>query len=124
MPTPMPRLPVDSITGAVASAASRLTSAMATLAPSRINTVAISLPIPLAAPVTMATLSCNCLSVSCSRNGRCLSHVIVHDLAKTERQIGENVRSRDDLEHRQLGQRGEGMREQLASDSLVDAGLI
>jgi hypothetical protein len=30
---------------------------MATLAPSRAKTVAISLPMPLAAPVTMATLS-------------------------------------------------------------------
>src|SRR5271165_4309592 len=64
MATPMARLPVESISRAVASAACRLRSAMATLAPSRANTSAISLPIPLAAPVTIATLSCKRMLVS------------------------------------------------------------
>src|SRR5579859_3711350 len=45
------------ISPAVASAASSLRSAIATLAPSRAKRMAISLPMPLAAPVMMATLS-------------------------------------------------------------------
>ena len=42
---------------AAASAAGLFRSAIATLAPSRANSPAISLPMPLAAPVTMADLS-------------------------------------------------------------------
>jgi len=42
---------------AAASAASLLTSTIATLPPSRAKVSAISLPMPLAAPVTVETLS-------------------------------------------------------------------
>ena len=44
------------ISSAVASAASRLRSAITGIAPSAAKRSAISLPMPLAAPVTMATL--------------------------------------------------------------------
>ena len=47
----------EQVNAAVACAAARFMSAMATLPPSLANTMAISLPMPLAAPVTMQTLS-------------------------------------------------------------------
>ncbi len=36
----------------------------------------------------------------------------MHDLAETEREIGDEVNSGDDLEHRQLGERRQGVGEQ------------
>jgi len=54
--TPIASPPPSRISAAAASAAARFRSAMATFAPSRAKVSAISLPMPLAAPVTIATL--------------------------------------------------------------------
>jgi hypothetical protein len=56
--TPSARCPAGSISRAVASAAFKSRSAIAIFAPSRAKRSAISLPMPLAAPVMIATLSC------------------------------------------------------------------
>ena len=58
MATPMALWPVGSKAAAVALAASMFRSAMATFAPCSRKARAMSLPMPLAAPVMMATLSC------------------------------------------------------------------
>src|SRR5215470_1928457 len=85
-------------------------SAMPTLPPSRAKVSAISFPMPLAAPVTMATLSFRRVAppvLSSQRMGLLqaesqssnrLGHVVVHDLAEAERQIRENVDCRNDLD--------------------------
>src|SRR5215831_12470742 len=93
--TPIARLAPPS-SAATASAPFWLRSAITTLAPSLANSVAMSLPMPLAAPVTMATLFSS--SMLFSR----LTQVIVDDLAKTKRQICDDVGGRDDFEHRQF----------------------
>src|SRR5215470_9827648 len=114
------------ISSATVPAAALFKSAMATLPPSRAKVSAISFPMPLAAPVTMATLSFKRmapLALLSERMGllqaesryRSLAHVVVHDLAKAERQIRENVDCRDNLEYRQLGDRGQRMRGQRQS---------
>ena len=73
--TPIALPPPARISAAVASAAALFRSAMATLAPSRAKVSAISLPMPLAAPVTMADLFLSFMSVPFtwrdSRGRRC-----------------------------------------------------
>src|SRR5260370_28355396 len=73
---------------------------------------------PLAAPVTMATLSLRRMSRN-SRGGRFQRRLalrggrlqgIVDDLAEAERDIANEVDRGHDLEHGQLGDRGEGVR--------------
>src|ERR1700730_17861383 len=73
---------------------------------------------PLAAPVTMATLSWRRMSRT-SRGGRCQRRlalrggrlqIVVDDLAEAERDIANEVNRGHDLEHGQLGDRGEGVR--------------
>src|SRR5215831_7810795 len=103
------------ISSATDRAAALFKSAMATLPPSRAKVSAISFPMPLAAPVTMATLSFRRMAPPIfssqrvgllqaeSRSSSRLAHVVVHDLAKAKRQIRENVDCRDDLDDRQLG---------------------
>src|SRR5262249_15656927 len=115
------------ISSATVPAAALFKSAMATLAPSRAKVSAISFPMPLAAPVTMATLSFRRMAApflsllrmgllqAQSQSSCQLAHVVVHDLAEAERQIRENVDCRDDLEHRQLGDRRQRMRGQRQS---------
>src|SRR5215467_3274582 len=58
--------------------------------------MAMSLPMPLAAPVTMATLFSSRMMFSRFRQ------VIVDDLAEAKRQIGDDVGGREDFEHRQF----------------------
>src|SRR4029077_15063551 len=72
-----------------------LRSAIATLAPSRANIVAISLPMPLAAPGWQLYFQVACCSPG-------LAQVIVDDLAEAKRQIGDDVGGREDFEHRQF----------------------
>src|SRR5215475_1777059 len=99
---------------------------MATLPPSRAKVSSISFPMPLAAPVTMATLSFKRMAplallselmglLRAESRYRSLAQVVVHDLAEAERQIRENVDCRDNLEHWQLGDRGQRMRGQRQS---------
>src|SRR5262245_1615010 len=71
----------------------------------------MSLPIPLAAPVMMATLSLRCMSVSLACR-LASGQVVVNDLAKVEGEVGDDVRAGHDLEHWQLGERRQGVREQ------------
>src|SRR5712691_11669448 len=114
-------LPAPPSSAAVASAAFWLRSAITTRAPSRTKVLAISLPMPLAAPVTMATLSLRRMSRN-SRFGRSACRrarrrgrleVIVSDLAEAEGEIADHVDRADDLEHRQLGDRRERVRVEL-----------
>src|SRR5262245_15114572 len=112
------------ISSATDPAAALFKSAMATLPPSRAKVSAISFPMPLAAPVTMATLSFRRMAPPVLslrgmgllqaevRSSDRLAQVVVHDFAEAERQIRENVDSRDNLEDRQLGDRGQRMRGQ------------
>src|SRR6516164_3227297 len=111
-------LRVSPISAATASAPFWFKSAIATRAPSRAKVAAISLPMPLAAPVTMATLSLRRMSRN-SRGGRFQRRlalgggrlqVVVGDLAEAERDIANEVNRGHDLEHGQLRDRGEGMR--------------
>src|SRR5438552_976965 len=95
---------------AVASAASKLRSAITGIPPSAAKRRAISLPMPLAAPVMIATFP--------EKRGipRFLSRVlkvIEHDLAQTERQVGNVVGSRDDLAHWQPRHIAQRMLEEL-----------
>src|SRR5215471_12206135 len=86
------------ISRAVASAASKLRSAMTGTPPSAAKRTAISLPMPLAAPVTIATfLSKRDIYGFLSR----VAQVIEHHLAEAERQVGDIMGSRNHLAHRQ-----------------------
>src|SRR5262245_59277817 len=71
----------------------------------------MSLPIPLAAPVMMATLSLRSMSVSLACR-LASGQVVVNDLAEIEGEVGDDVRARHDLEHRQLSEGRQGVREQ------------
>src|ERR1700733_3888719 len=62
--TAMMRWPDPSSCSAVACAAVAFRSAITTLAPAAANVRAISLPMPLAAPVTTATLSLSCIRLA------------------------------------------------------------
>src|SRR6266404_1420019 len=102
--------PFALISRAVASAASKLRSAMTGTPPSAAKRRAISLPIPLAAPVMIATFS--------EKRGipRFLSRIpqiIKHDLAQTEGQVGDVVGSRNHLADRQSRHIAHRMLEQL-----------
>src|SRR5262249_48504411 len=86
---------------------------------------------PLAAPVITATLSarrarraalaagsldktlfCKFMDSSFPVGGLELHEVVVDDLAELEGEVGDDVRPGHDLEHRQLGERRQGVREQ------------
>src|SRR5215470_11827709 len=91
---------------------------MTTLAPSSANFRAISLPMPLAAPVTTAILSLRRM-LSSRRMGLLLAtgsllrgrrEIVMHDLAKSQRQVAQNVHGRDNLKHRQFSHRRHRMR--------------
>src|SRR5580704_10132060 len=90
--------PFALISRAVASAWPKLRSAMTGTPPSAAKRSAISLPMPLAAPVMIATLSeKRDISGFLSR----IPQVVEDDLAQTEGQVSNVVGSRDDLAHRQ-----------------------
>src|SRR5262249_47671535 len=111
-------LRVSPISAATALAPFWFKSAITTRAPSRTKVLAISLPMPLAAPVTMATLSLRRMSRN-SRGGRFqrrlalgggAPQVVVGDLAWAERDLATEVNRGHDVEHGHLRDRGEGMR--------------
>src|SRR5215831_8612676 len=101
-----------------ASTCCSFVTSMTTPMASRAKVMAISLPMPLAAPVTMATLSLRRMSRN-SRGGRFQRRlalrdgrlqVIVDDLAEAERDIANEVNRGHDLEHGQLRDRGQRVR--------------
>src|SRR6516165_5256975 len=94
--TPIARLAPPS-SAATASAPFWLRSAITTLAPSRANNTAMSLPMPLAAPVTIATLFSSFMPIL-----QFLAKVVVNDFAETKRQVGDDVGGGYDLKHRQF----------------------
>src|SRR6516164_2800089 len=98
IPTAKASDPFALISRAVAPAWSKLRSAMTGTPPSAANRSAISLPMPLAAPVMIATLS---EKQDTSRFLSRVFHVIEHHFAETERQVGDVVGGRDHLAHRQ-----------------------
>src|SRR5271169_4099198 len=98
MPTAKASEPLALISRAVASAASRLRSAITGVPPSAAKRNAISFPMPLAAPVMMATFL-EKRDISALLSG--VSQVIEHDLAETQRQVGHIVGGRDHLANRQ-----------------------
>src|SRR5436190_8878348 len=92
------------ISSAAACAESWLRSATTTLAPSRAKRAAISLPMPLAAPVTMQTLLSSFMVCSgCERYST--GQVVVHDRAEAQGQVRQDVRAGEHFEHRQSGHR-------------------
>src|SRR6516225_5029969 len=110
IPTAKASDPFALISRAVASAWSKLRSAMTGTPPSAANRSAISLPMPLAAPVMIATLSeKRDISGYPSR----VFHVVEHHFAETERQVGDIVGGRDHLAHRQARYVAHRMREEL-----------
>src|SRR6185437_8096095 len=128
MPIPIARLFCPPISRAVSSAAAWLRSAMATFAPSRTNRAAISLPMPLAAPVTTATLSVRrIVIVPFERSPRptmgLSEQIIVHDLAQTERQVRNDVGRRYNLQDGKLRHRRQRMRNQRQRSRPVPSAL-
>ena len=93
---------------AAASAASWLRSAIATLAPSRAKRIAISLPMPLAAPVTMADLSFELHVVLLTG-----VEVVVDDGAQVQGEVRHDVDGGKHFQHRQRSDRRERVMEQL-----------
>src|SRR5215472_18591843 len=107
MATAIALAPALAISSATDPAAALFKSAMATLPPSRAKASAISLPMPLAAPVTTATLSarrvfavgsldkasslCKFMGFSFPVEGLGLRQVVMGDLAERERQIRNEV---------------------------------
>src|SRR5690349_19167465 len=111
MATPTARLRDGSSSSAAASAPGWFRSAITTLAPSAAKVRAISLPIPLAAPVTTATLSLRRMDflLAAGRLFNVPSEIIIHDLAKPQGQIAQDVHRGKNLQDRQLGDRCHGM---------------
>src|SRR6516165_1103644 len=106
MATPVAVPPARLISAAAASADRDCRSAITTVAPSVAKRHAISLPMPLAAPVMMATLPSSCAMgrIPCDwnewlpRTGNATSdEVVVDDFAEPEGEIGDQVRGRDDF---------------------------
>src|SRR5262249_53686809 len=113
IPTANASPPFDLISRAVASAASILRSAITDVPPAPGKRSAISLPMPLAAPVMMAIFpSKRAIAIPFGANSG-FTEVIEHDLAETERQIRDVVNCRHDLAHRQSGDIAERVVEQL-----------
>src|SRR5216683_6729255 len=71
---------------------------------------AISLPMPLAAPVTTATRFSRRMMLLLS------AQVVVHDLAEAQGEIGEDMDARENLEDGKLGHRCQRMRVELQRD--------
>src|SRR6516162_8493638 len=116
-PTAVP--PARLIWVAVASADCNCRSAIATFAPSVPKRLAISLPMPLAAPVMIATLPSSCPMkripvgrserMSQARGPRASDEVVVDDFAKPQREIGDHVCGRDDFPDWKIRDRRQGV---------------
>src|SRR6478735_9716515 len=125
---------VPPVRAATSSMAARVTSTARTWAPARARRRAVARPMPLPAPVTSAvrpvrstaTLSTwvsarvafwdaagvvdTVLLLRCGVSGR---EVVMDQLGAGERQVGQDVAGADDLEHGEVGERREGVLEQL-----------
>src|SRR5262249_61212692 len=75
---------------------------MTILAPSRAKVIAISLPIPLAAPVITATLSSNRMMAPLCLGSKS-SQIVEHDFSESQRQIGDVMARGYDAAHWQAG---------------------
>src|SRR6516162_10930797 len=122
MATPVAVPPARLSSAAAASADGDCRSAITTFAPSVAKRHAISLPMPLAAPVMMATLPSSCAMerILCGRNERlprtgdaASDEVVVHDFAEPEGEIGDQVRGRDDFPDWKIRNRRERVRMKL-----------
>src|SRR5581483_7536408 len=92
---------------AVASAAALSRSAMATLAPSRAKMGAISLPMPLAEPVTIADLPLSFMLFPS------LFGIVVDNSSQSQRHVGQDVDAAEHFAHGKRRDRGKRMVEQL-----------
>src|SRR5215470_16120358 len=93
------------ISAAVACAALRSRSAITGTPPSAASRIAISLPMPLAAPVTIATRPSkrsmiHLLLLLYPDSRLCLFQIIEDDFAEPERKVGHVVQGGNDLVHR------------------------
>src|SRR5262249_16798045 len=113
--TAMALPPARLISSAAACAAASWRSAMTTCAPSVAKRLAISSPMPLAAPVMIATLPLRHAMVNSFRTLKALLRsvllrkVIVYDFAQPERQIGDQVSRRNHVPDRKTGDRRQRM---------------
>src|SRR5271166_2075195 len=95
------------ISAAVASAALRSRSAITRTPPSAANRFAISLPMPLAAPVMIATRPSKRATIVsfffrfCPRGRSCILQIVEDDFAEPQRQVGDEMRGGYHLAHRQ-----------------------
>src|SRR6516225_1927725 len=114
--TPAAVPPARSISVAAASADGNCRSAITTFAPSVAKRLAISLPMPLAAPVMMATLpsSCPMERIPVGRSERMpraraatSGQVVMDDFAEPEGEIDDQVRGGDDFPDRKIRNRRE-----------------
>src|ERR1700730_2737473 len=101
MPTAKASGPFVLISRAVASAASRLRSAITGTPPPAANRSAIALPMPLAAPVMMATFPSKRDIEIPFQSDSGVFQIIEHDLTEAERQVGYIVGGRHHFAHRQ-----------------------
>src|SRR6201988_704304 len=113
IPTAKASEPFALISRAVASAASRLRSAMTDVLPSAAKRMAISLQMPHAAPVIMATFPLKRDMWASFQGESGVLQIIEHDLAETERQVGNIVGRRDHFAHRQPRHVAQRMLEEL-----------
>src|SRR5271167_808917 len=113
MATAKASAPFPLISRAVASAASRLRSAITGMPPSAAKRSAISLPMPLAAPVMMPTFPSKRDIPGSFQSGLGVFQIVEDDLAETERQIRDVMAGADHFAHRQPRHVAHGMLEKL-----------
>src|SRR5882672_11065871 len=107
MATPMALPPEVSMPAATFWAASRFTSAMATATPRLASSSAMPLPIPLAAPVTIADFPFRSMVRSFAS-----SEIVKHDLPQSQGQVGHEMLGAQHFKHRQFRHRCQRMRRQ------------
>src|SRR6266403_672702 len=103
--TPIALPPALPMAEATFCAASRFTSAIATETPWLASSSAMPLPMPLAAPVTIADFPARFIELS-----SVLCEIVKHDFAQAQRQVGHEVLGAQHLEYRQVGHRRQRMR--------------
>src|SRR5258708_40112603 len=107
MATPIALPPALSIPAATFCAASRFTSAIAAATPWLASSSAMALPIPLAAPVTIADFPFRFMVWSLSS-----CEIVKHDLSQPQGQVGHEMLGAQHFQHRQLCHRCQRVRRQ------------